>query len=136
MKYTVKILKQTVEPAPLVCMFPQGEMFPPGKRPIRVKSGYQWIINHLDKDIITLPLGIRIEYLDQQLPEVFFQLGKPVVDSKKLDGTALEKRLTEILDSMLDPISAKNRGSVILSGKKSVSEQWGQFVDNFKSGKQ
>jgi chlorobactene lauroyltransferase len=135
LKYTLKILKQTVEPAPLVCIFPQGEMFPPGKRPIRAKSGYQWIINHLDRDIITLPLGIRIEYLDQQFPEVFFQLGKPVVDSKKLDSAAIEMRLTDILDSMLDLISAKNRGSVLLSGKISVSEQWGRFMDTFKSGK-
>jgi hypothetical protein len=124
MKYTLDILNKNMQPAPLVCIFPQGEMFPPSKRPLLVKPGFQWILKHMEKELAIIPLGMRIEYLDQQLPEIFFQLGPSMKVEDPLDVATLEGYLSTLLDEMLDLISSGVKGKVLLYGKRSVSENW------------
>jgi hypothetical protein len=133
MKYTLDILNQDSQPAPLVCIFPQGEMFPPSLGPIKVKTGFQWILKHTERDLTVVPVGMRIEYLDQQLPEVFFQfVSEPDIGPKKIDSDTLELHLTSVLGKMLEQISTGEKGDVILQGKRSVSQKWDQFKANLR----
>jgi hypothetical protein len=76
---------------------------------------------------------MRIEYLDQQLPEVFFQfVSEPDNDFGTIDSDTLELRLTSALDKMLEQISTGAEGKVILQGKRSVSQKWDQFKANLR----
>jgi chlorobactene lauroyltransferase len=127
MKYTLDVIEKECDPAPLVCMFPQGKMFPPSKRPLNVKSGFEWILKHTTRDLSVLPLGMRIEYLDQQLPQVFLQFGEVLYPKGGSELKNFERNLSTLLDDMLDQISNGITGNMLLLGKKSVSEQWDSF---------
>jgi hypothetical protein len=129
LEYSRTILERPVSPAPLLCLFPQGVLRPNWIRPLGFAKGHEWIIKKSKKQLAILTLGIQIEFLDQQLPEVFFQFGK--VEHSDLKKSAnlelLENSLTNLLDSIQRQILAGSKGKSLLKGFSSVNEKWDSF---------
>jgi len=129
MKYSLDILQNVKNPAPLVCLFPQGEMMPASARPIKFRRGFEWLIKHANTDIMPVLLAMRVEYLEQQQPEVFFHLNS-LGFVKSLKKDELETKLSQTLDDMLQKIVSGNKGQLLLTGKKSVNQIWDNFTSS------
>jgi 1-acyl-sn-glycerol-3-phosphate acyltransferase len=130
LNYSRKLLDLPVSPAPLVCLFPQGELRPNFVRPLGLENGYKWIVSKVTKPLTIITLGIRIEFLDHQLPEVFFQFGK--VATGDIQETAsknmVEKSLCGLLDSIHQEILSGDKGTSIITGSSSINDKWDSFV--------
>ena len=115
LKYTVDILNSETSPPPLVCIFPQGELVPWGKRPLNLKSGVDWIIKKIRRDVNLLPLGMKIEYLGQKRADVFFQCGEnSVVNVDNYRGARwIENKMEIILENMTKKIAKEESGTLI-----------------------
>jgi hypothetical protein len=139
LEYSHSILELPISPAPLLALFPQGELRPNMIRPLGFAKGHEWIIKKSKKQLAILTLGIRIEFLDQQLPEVFFQFGKGENSDFKKPANIelLENSLTSLLDSIQSHILAGSKGKSLLKGSSSVNEKWDSFRKTFrqKTGK-
>lgn len=129
--YCRHLLHQPLSPAPLLCIFPQGELLPFYSRPVKLKKGYEWIIKNSNSSLTILPLGMRIEFLADQRPEVFFLFGHPIkCDSQNFpDLPHMEKIFTDLLSDLHHQILSGTKGILLQSGSKSVNEKW----DHFKS---
>ena len=123
MKYTQSILASPQTPAPLVCLFPQGEMQPVSVKTLKIRPGYEWLLKNLQTEIIPLILGIRAEFLEQQQPEVFFQFST-VPREESLAPENIQRVLENILEEMLESILKGNKGNRIAKGRRSVNEMW------------
>ncbi|MBD3287570.1 hypothetical protein GF337_02095 [candidate division KSB1 bacterium] len=110
--YTAGILNSKTSPLPLICMFPQAELVPWGKRPLNLKRGVEWLIQKTEQEINLLPLAMKAEYLGLKLPQVFFQFGdNQIVDSRSFPGMDwLENQLETLLDDMAGKIADQERG--------------------------
>ena len=73
--YAAKLLSGTKK---YLWMFPQGEMQPQEKLPVVFYSGITKITQKLPA-VNLIPVSIRYEFLMEQRPEVFIQIGKPDV---------------------------------------------------------
>jgi Acyltransferase len=126
LSYCRTILELPVSPAPVVCLFPQGELRPYHIRPLGIENGFGWIISKVTKQLTILTLGIRIEFLDHQLPEVFFQFGRiETSDFLKSNATdLLENSLNGLLDSIQLQILSGNKRRCIFTGSSSINEKW------------
>lgn len=127
MKYSRDILHTVKNPAPMVCLFPQGEMTPASARPIRFQTGFEWLLKQTKVKIMPLLLAMRVEYLEQQQPEVFFQL-ESLKYNNSLNKENYELQLSRTLDEMLQKIVAGKKGKLILAGRKSVNQIWDNFI--------
>ena len=72
LKYTLELLNQSTTPRSMICIFPQGELQPWDPQNIKFKPGIDWLINKYQNPINLVPLAIRPEFLDDQLPHLFF----------------------------------------------------------------
>ncbi len=129
--YTIDILEREEIPSPLVCIYPQGELKTACVRPLGIKTGYNWIIQNSRQDIQVLPLAIRMEFTDQQRPEIFFRFDEIFQSNEELNPSpvALDHILSSLLDQIEESLDRKEKGYLYWTGSKSVSEKW----DNIKS---
>jgi hypothetical protein len=116
-KYSIETLKHKTMPKPLLCIFPQGELLPWGKRPLGYKSGVETIMSGYGGKANFLPLAIKTEFLNKQLPEAFFHFGENVIaNSNTFAGT---QRLQEVEESLLDELSRRvakgEKGTILMS---------------------
>jgi hypothetical protein len=126
MKYSLDILQNIRNPAALLCIFPQGEMSPVSTRSIKFQPGFEWLLKNCNTEIATLLLAMRVEYLQQQNPEVFFQF-IALETSESLNKENLEIKLSQTMDEMIQKIISGDKGELILSGKRSTSQKWSRF---------
>lgn len=135
--YTVEMLNSSDNPAPLICIFPQGELKPWGKRPLGYKRGIDWIIKDYDKDVNILPLAIRCEYLDEQRAEMFFLFGeKYIVNSGNFPGMrGLEEAEEFLLEDLSLRILYGEKGRPLLSGSRSVNRKLDSFLGSGNLGR-
>jgi hypothetical protein len=128
--YSRKLLELPLSPAPLVCLFPQGELRPFHVKPLELENGYKWIVSRITKPLSIFTLGIRIEFLDQQLPEVFFQFEK-VATGELLETVftnLVENSLSRLLDSIQQEILSGNKGTAVFNGSRSINDRWDSFM--------
>jgi len=95
LEYTLELMKITSEPAPLITLFPQGELLPWALRPLNFKKGLAWIISHYPHRLNLIPVVLRIEYQNEQKANVFFKFGENhICDKYTFAGTndILEKK--------------------------------------------
>lgn len=134
MKYTLKILQKNSPTKLLFCIFPQGQLTPNRKRPIQFKPGIDWLIKKYEKSINLIPLAIQIEFLDNQLPEVFLSFKHNFIVNKHNFGgiSWLEKRQEELMNDLNGRIINGEKGNSIFTGKKSVSDKYENFRATIK----
>lgn len=117
LQYAVSVMKSKQDKPPLMCLFPQGELTPWGKRPLSFKSGIEWLISKYDGKVNLLPVGTRSEFLGKQHAEVFFMFGKnQIVDKRDFPGiTALESQLESLLEDIQLRIQYRESGIDLLN---------------------
>lgn len=123
LRYTVEILNQNIVPRPLLCMFPQGELLPWEKRPLGFKRGVEVVLAAHGSAVNLLPLAIKVEFLQKQLPEAFFLFGENMIaGSNTFIGIP---RLQELEESLLGQLSRRisggEKGMTLLAGVRSVN---------------
>lgn len=109
LRYAARILR---DPQNLLCIFPQGELLPWDKRPLGFKRGVEILLRWHAGPVNLLPLAIRVEFLGEQLPSVFFMFGENVIaEHSSFAGVAwLEKCAEELLERMRVKIANGERG--------------------------
>ncbi len=106
--YAVKLLEDTKNS---VWIFPQGKLFPQDSRPIKFESGIAHICSKV-KGVNLIPVAYKYTFLQTSRPEIFVEIGKPVIiqgsipDKKEL-LRKLEDDFTKLLDKQLDDIENK-----------------------------
>ncbi|HPI71778.1 MAG TPA: lysophospholipid acyltransferase family protein [bacterium] len=125
LRYTREILRSTKQPRPMVCIFAQGELLPWHTRPLTYKPGIRWLLRHVSTPVCVVQLGIRLEFLLQQKPQVFFEFSDPLIYSgEELALASWEKRHRDLLERMSRRIAHKEEGKILLQGTHSVDTRW------------
>ncbi len=121
LRYTLSVLG--TQPAPLVCIFPQGELLPPAIRPLGFQRGVEHIIARTTTPVTVVPLAIHCEFLGEQRPEAFFQCGMPFVcDAASTPSTeSLEAAHHTLLDDLRRRITTGRSGRVLFKGGRSIN---------------
>lgn len=125
LNYAVELLKDS---ARYLWIFPQGDMTPQDRRPLRFFSGITKLAEKTGR-INLMPVCFRYEYLMEQRPEVFISIGKPELFTGKTKNDLTEhlrSNLETQLDKLRDDITA---GSVkdfktIFRGKDSRNKSF------------
>ena len=132
LKYTTEVLNNSIEPV-LMCIFPQGELQPWNTRPLKFKRGLELILNIINSKVTLCYLGIKVEFLNEQRPDVFLEISPEIEFDKKnlLLIKNLETSFNLFINQMEKKIVNGERGSVIIQGKKSVNQT---FEDFWKKG--
>ena len=105
--YAAELLKDSQK---FLWIFPQGDMVPQDRRPLKFFSGITKIAEKTGK-VTLVPVCFRFEYLMEQRPEVFISIGKPELFSGKSNGDFTEHLRTTLqaqLDKLRDDITAGN----------------------------
>jgi 1-acyl-sn-glycerol-3-phosphate acyltransferase len=126
LSYTLKIISETHEEGVAVCIFPQGELVSWYQQPLNFQRGLEVIARRSVKQITYLPLMIRIEYIEEQYPKVFFMFGSPkVIEPTK--GLQIEQfaRSSEALRNLMKTeLIKKNHGTILFTGHRSVHKKF------------
>jgi 1-acyl-sn-glycerol-3-phosphate acyltransferase len=93
-EYSVNLLRNTNR---CLWIFPEGEMNVQDHVPIKFYSGISKIADKTGS-VILMPVAFRYEFIDEQRPEIFIQIGKgDVIESNTINT----KDLTEYLCNKL-----------------------------------
>ncbi len=109
----------------IITIFPQGELLPNFVRPISINKGIHKLVNIHQSELQILPLAIKVEFLKEEKPTVFFKFGN-LYKSEKYNSEMmldLQTELEECLNSIEQSILSLDFGHELLLGKKSVSEK-------------
>ncbi len=100
LRYTQKIFSQT--PEALITIFPQGEQLPSRTRPLKCKRGIESLIRSSQNDIAVLPIGIRMEHINDPLPNIIINIGRVRITSQSAPYPTdeLEHDITYLLDEI------------------------------------
>jgi len=116
LRYSAGILNEKIAPRPLLCIFPQGELLPWEQRPFIFKNGVELVLRLHGGDVNLLPLAIKTEFLNEQLPVAFFLFGENVIVNHNTCGGT--QRLQEIEEALLDDLKRriiqKEKGRILL----------------------
>jgi hypothetical protein len=128
LQYTIDILNNTEEPS-TVCFFPQGELLPWHTRPIGLKKGLAFILKRIENEIDLCFLGIRIEFLQEQRPEVFLQFSalEKYNPDKSCSIEDLQSKFNAFLDQLEKQIINGEKGKILFQGKRSVNQRFHSF---------
>jgi 1-acyl-sn-glycerol-3-phosphate acyltransferase len=109
--YAARLLKSN--PNNTLWIFPQGEILPNDRRPLKFYNGLARIIEKVGKCSIA-SLSMRYEFMDEFKPRIFAKIGAPdnIDDSDCFDSKNLtrkmEARLTDNLDGLKSDIIDQN----------------------------
>jgi hypothetical protein len=133
--YSVSLLRQKPMPRPMLCIFPQGDLQPWDARPLNYKRGLEWLLQKYAQPVNILPLAIRVEFLGEQRPEVFFLFGKNYqLDFSAFPGLNWLEELEEtLLNNLSIRIVQREAGQILLQGYRSVNEVFDSFVKTIKN---
>jgi chlorobactene lauroyltransferase len=108
LRYAARLLKE--RPGRMVCLFPQGEIFPNDRRPLVFYNGAAYLARLVNPASV-YPLALRIEYLGEQRPALFISLGEPLlIDARESQQAhflqTCSARMQESLTAELDRLRA------------------------------
>jgi hypothetical protein len=123
LNYTIGLFAKT--PSPLICIFPQGKLCAWNERPIHFQKGLAWLISRISTEFQILMLGIRIEFRNEERPEVFFQFGNccNVKPSEPYRVQHMEEEMTRILDGIENKLAADDFGQTFFQGQRSINSR-------------
>ena len=105
--YAVRLLEEDMSRT--LWIFPQGEILPNDRRPLKFFQGFTRIVGKLGKCRV-ICLSVRYEFSGEYKPEIFIRIGKPqlICAGNKFDAKSrtanFEKMMTENLDLLRDEI--------------------------------
>lgn len=105
LNYAAELLKDTSR---YLWIFPQGDMTPQDRRPLKFFSGITKIAEKAGR-VSLVPVCFRYEYLMEQRPEVFISIGKPELFTGKTENDLTEHLRSNMeaqLDKLRDDITA------------------------------
>lgn len=108
--YAANLLKE--KPNRTLWIFPQGEIFPNDRRPLKFFHGVSRIVEKVGQ-VFAVPVALRFEFLGEFKPEIFVQIGEPelIEVDKNFDAKdstkSFEQRLTETLDALKSDVLAE-----------------------------
>lgn len=113
-------------------VFPQGIMQPQDKRPIEFFGGTAKLAEKLGS-VNMVPVSFRYEYLMEQRPEVFINIGKPDIIQGEIpkDLTLqIQNKLTKDLDELKEKVVSVNLADfeTIFAGKSSRNKTVDKIV--------
>lgn len=122
LNYTAELLKQKENGFPQICIFPQGELLAWGTRPLKFKKGIEVILKKYKGDVNLILVGIKVEQIREQLPEVFFNFsGTVTVNHQNFDFSLIEKNFENQLEELNNKIIyERETAKSFYSGKKSL----------------
>jgi 1-acyl-sn-glycerol-3-phosphate acyltransferase len=137
LEYTMEVLESERIPSPMVCLFPQGELKTARIHPLGIKSGYHRIVSKCQREVLLLPLAIRLEFVDQQRAEIFFRFGE--VYTSNANSAPSPEKLDNVLSSLLKEIDEQlirnEKGKLLVQGRTSVNEKWDNLMSHFPGRK-
>jgi len=116
LRYSADILNEKIAPRPLLCIFPQGELLPWDKRPLVYKNGLKAILCGYGGKANLLPLAIKTDFSNEQLPNTFFLFGENIiVNGNKFGGMQSLQEIEEtLLTDLKQRIIQKEKGRMLL----------------------
>jgi len=129
LEYTLELLGKPVEPAPLICIFPQGELTSWFRRPLGFRRGLEWILTRHKGDVSLIPVAMKAEFCAEQRPEMFFLFGEHrVLTGPEFPGIQwLEQEIMQLLDKLIERMKAEQPDTLLLEGSASVHTRYRQF---------
>ncbi|MFZ0391893.1 MAG: hypothetical protein WAN36_15640, partial [Calditrichia bacterium] len=126
-QYTLELLSSA--PAPLLCLFPQGELLPWHLRPLRFQRGLQWVLSRSETPVTLLPLAIRAELGGFQKAEIYLQFGETqlVSSGQPINLQRMEAELTHLLDQLRENQISSRQGRVLMDGFSATDEKFSHF---------
>lgn len=124
LRYALEVLDQG-DPAPLMIIFPQGELRPWNSRPISMSPGVEFLLRRSTRPIQVCHLSIRAEFTGEQLPEIFMRLFHTETITELPDGTLAnwERAFDSELERLASEIHTMTPSRVLFQGKRSVNER-------------
>jgi len=120
-------------------LFPQGAMYHPDQRPLKLYSGVATIARKVGRCAI-VPVAIRYDFIMEQAPGAFVRVGPPIlVESEKssINSRELTNRLTVVLTAAADRLhtdaSEYNLSPYrrLISGRGSSNKLWDSVLHFF-----
>ncbi len=109
--YAASILREI--PKKTLLIFPQGEIQPNERRPLKFFNGLSRIIEKAGECEI-IPIAIRYEFRGEFKPEIYVDIGNPkiIANLKDFDARAatigFENQTTDLLDNLYNDITTEN----------------------------
>ena len=127
--YSIKLLE---DPQNSLWIFPQGKLYPLDYRPIKFEGGIAYISKKL-KGINLIPIAYTYTFLDYEKPEIFAEIGKPIITENNTDNKNhflkfLEKDFEKLLNNQKKDIVSGNLTEyeyILLSNL-----YWTRFLEN------
>ena len=129
-EYIIDILKTGTGKA--LCIFPQGTITHPDKRPLGLYGGVGNIVRRLPRCAV-LPVAIRYEFLLEQAPDIFIRTGAPLLSDTQQGRLAssavnaqIEQAMLTVADRLHDDVVEGNLQPYrrVLRGRGSVNRTW------------
>lgn len=119
--YTTKLLDTRSSDGVMVCIFPQGELVSWYRQSLDYQRGIEVIVRRLKSSVILLPLIIRIEYIKEQYPHVFFKFGLPkiVKSNQKITIKEFAGESEKLKDELKRELMNNQYGKVLFVGRRS-----------------
>ena len=150
LQYAAELLTTASERQNALWIFPQGKIEQVDKRPLLFFKGTASIVSRvLEKEALIYLVSVvsRIEYLDEQKPELFLSFKAPLlISSSEYSGAdELTASMQHITENHLDELSGKIRNRmidealVIVRGAASINkrvEAFSRFLRLGKKGKE
>jgi len=106
----------------LICVFPQGELLPWGVTPPGFKRGPEIILRKVPGPVYICLLAIKIEFLNEQRPDVFFMYEYFLESSPNtINMKEYEAKMTTLLDKLNRAIIEQKQATLLLKGKESIN---------------
>ncbi len=125
LRYTREILSGEEAARRMLCLFPQGELLPWDTRPLGYKPGVIWLLQRLERPVCLVQLAIRIEFLQQQRPQLFLEFSQPLTWSGEENALReWEEAHAALLARLSRRITGGEEGRILLMGRRSVDARW------------
>ncbi len=114
-KYTASVVTDSNNVA---IIYPQGEIETFNSKSVNLKRGLKLFINSIENNLVVLPVGFKLQFYEEKLPEVICRFGQPIEGQTiKEDYNIYEKEFLNNL-GLLEECSFERKFTKDLFDKK------------------
>jgi len=108
LNYSLEVLEN---PENSLWIFPQGSVNPPDYRPIKFASGISYLYKK-SNGVNLIPIAHRYNFIREDRPEIFIEIGKPVILDGDLPENINRKKFTQFLEDNFTNLLDKQRENI------------------------